>query len=651
MRDLWIPIEEAAEHLGITERAVRMALHKYETRQVPAKGAPGGLRSEILVSSLPTTAQESWSRANLPEIPEVNVVVEDTESIRRAYDNAPTRIKNYFDKWSLILSRSAGVVGTAELGSWVRNWNRVNPDMATSAKSLYRVRTLVRSEGRDALLRTSTTWKSTVLDSWFDYFKDAYLTQDLRSAWLCRTIALGRAKDAGDDVDDNTFPSLHAFERRLKKELAPATIFHARYGQKPFEDRYGIHLERDYSNLPVGQCWVGDTRTWDVFVRVPGQDAPATCYITLFLDMRSYLPMGWHVHTSDPCTDNTLRAIRRGIETYGLPDDLYLDNGREYRNKDFSGQTRGHRICEDEQRAESLASRLGFRIHFAVVKNARAKIIERQFLVIKNSFDKLFPSYKGGSVAEKPEKLKANLKAGIYPDFAEFKDMVDTYLLDVFANMPCQGKHHEGKTRAQLWNALISEHPMRRVTPETARMLTTRTASGRIHHRGFRLVELDCWYWAEFMPVYKGREITLRYDPEDLRVAQAFASDGTLLGEAQLIQAVDALVSPEDVVGKTMVAEGQARKARERKLLKELLPETNRDESHELLSSLRSALGRTEINIPAGGLMVTSHDYDMATLTEDRKAGRNDLTGLIVDSEPKKPLFTWEDEVPYARHA
>lgn len=651
-RDIWISPKEAAEFLEVSDRAVRMSLAKYTTRQVPAKGAPGGKRSEILLNSLPESIQEKWARINLPEIPEAHVIEDDEESIHRAYEKATSRTKNHFDKWSQILLSSEGIVGTFPLGLWVQTWNQNHPDMQTSVKSLYRIRDLVRKEGRIALLREPGNSQSTVEDRWFDSWKKAYLTQDLRSAALCRLIALGEARQAGEMVDEESFPSYHAFERRLKKELAPATIFYARYGEKPFEDRYGVHMQRTYENLPVGQCWVGDTRTWDVFVRLPGQEAPSTCYITLFIDMHSYVPMGWHVHTSAPSTDNTLRAIRSGIETYGLPDDLYVDNGREYRNKDFSGQTRGHQICADTQRAESLASRLGFRMHFAVVKNARAKVIERQFLVIKNSFDKLFSSYKGGSVAEKPQKLKEVLKAGTYPTFEDFKAKVDTYLKDIFVNLPCQGAHHKGQTRAQLFKAKMSERaPMRSVSREAASMLTTRTSRGRIHHRGFRLVELDCWYWAEFMPVHKGREVVLRYDPEDLRIAWLYAEDGSLLGEASLVHAVEALASHDDAVSKAQIAEGQARKKRERKMLSELFPTATKDESTELLEALRVGLGRTEIDPRQGPLQVTTHDRDFAALQAESRLGVQDITGLFTEPATKKPLVAWEDELPLAKHA
>ena len=42
----------------------------------------------------------------------------------------------------------------------------------------------------------------------------------------------------------------------------------------------------------------------------------------------------------------------------------------------------------------------------AIVRNAKAKTIERRFLDFKNNISKLFTTYIGGNVIERPEILK-----------------------------------------------------------------------------------------------------------------------------------------------------------------------------------------------------------------------------------------------------
>lgn len=68
----------------------------------------------------------------------------------------------------------------------------------------------------------------------------------------------------------------------------------------------------------------------------------------------------------------------------------------------------------------------------ALVRNAKAKIIERRFLDFKNSISRLFATYTGGNVVEKPEILKVELKNGNIPDkeafIKEIEELIEYYL-------------------------------------------------------------------------------------------------------------------------------------------------------------------------------------------------------------------------------
>ena len=571
-----------------------------------------------------------------------------------AYEQSRRRGKAFFDKWAHILSAAAHVQGRKTLAQWVDAWNATHAGSEISVGSLYRMRQRVADEGWPSILAgIQAQTPSTISDHWFGYYREIYLSQAGISSPMARALALGRARREGEDVSDDAFPSHWSFMRRLKGEVSPSLLIRARKGEKAFNDAHGYGVLRDYESLPVGACWVGDTHTWDVFVSVPGQAAPATAYITAFLDFRSYLPMGWHVHVSAPSTDNTLRAIRAGIDEYGLPDDVYVDNGREYRNRDFSGITRGTRIDFDAQYHESLAARLGFRMRFAIVRNAQAKIIERQFRVMKDTFSRLFPSFKGGSVAEKPERLKATLKAGDMPTFDELRTMVDHYLKEVYPALPCQGAHHHGLTRAGLWNRYIGERPKRAVSAETSSMLVTRTFQGKVRGNGFRLTPLDCWYWAEWMPVHKGAPITLRYDPENLSVAWGYEQSGEIIGEAHLRTAVGALVSDDDTVSKEHLGAEISERRRERRLMRELFPDANPRKAQELLADLTAGLGARPIDVGRTQVQLTRHDVDASLLQREKQSGRADyarFAGDAAESTPAREL-RWHDDQPLAAQA
>ena len=63
-------------------------------------------------------------------------------------------------------------------------------------------------------------------------------------------------------------------------------------------------------------------------------------YLTAFLDARSGIFTGFYV-TYNPSSEATLIALRRGILEYGIPDNIYVDNGREFLTFDIGGL--GHR--------------------------------------------------------------------------------------------------------------------------------------------------------------------------------------------------------------------------------------------------------------------------------------------------------------------
>ena len=84
----------------------------------------------------------------------------------------------------------------------------------------------------------------------------------------------------------------------------------------------------------------------------------------------------------------------------------------------------------------------------AIVRNAKAKIIERRFRDIKDHISRLFPTYTGGTVVEKPECLKQIIKDGkAVPTDAEFAHAVEE-LLDDYINREAYGGASSSRTGA-----------------------------------------------------------------------------------------------------------------------------------------------------------------------------------------------------------
>lgn len=103
---------------------------------------------------------------------------------------------------------------------------------------------------------------------------------------------------------------------------------------------------------------------------------------------------------------NIASALRNAILSLGkIPKLVYLDNGRAFRGKYFMSSAKF-----DEIGLKGIYEKLRITTVFANPYNARAKVIERFFLEIQESFEKLLPSYIGTSIENKPARLRRNEK-------------------------------------------------------------------------------------------------------------------------------------------------------------------------------------------------------------------------------------------------
>lgn len=646
---VWIGSQDASDLLGVSERTVRRQAASYESREVPLVGR-GGTRIEFRLQSLGSSAVVKWTERSQHRIPsDLLACGEESELLGAAYERANHHTRNQFQRRWRILAACNGIEGRSALSAWCESWNQDHPDDQVAVPTIYRWRSERERGGFVALLSRETRLaKSTVRDSWFEDFRASYLDQGRLSAPVSRQIALGKAIQRAEIHEGDEFPSVQAFLRRLESEVAPAIIRYAREGRKKFYDRDGIHIERDYSQVPVGRVWVGDTHTWDVFVKVGETPVPQTCYLTLWLDMASQCPMGWHIHTSAPSAENSMRALKDGIERFGIPSEALVDNGREYRNKDFSGQVRGHKINFDEQSTQSVASVLGLRMRFATPRNARAKIIERNFLEIKNKFSRFWTTFKGGNVLEKPERLKEILRRGDIPSFDEVCAAANQFLSETFPHFQHGGKVHQGRTRAQLLEEGLSASPLPRPTTETLSRLVTRVVMGRVRYNGFRLADLQCTWWADWMPAYKGRTICLRYDPENLREAWCYEESGPLIGTAQLRQALDALVGDDDMISKARLREQISEQRREEQILHTMFPGKTADQVRDDLSALGASVSSRRVLSTTGpDIKLTSHDIAAAKVRREARSGQSDLESYAPASPkpPNSPLCWYDEDI------
>lgn len=654
--EAWVSTEMAAELLEVTSRTVQRYLGQYQTRIVPREGR-GGERYEVLVGSLPSDAIARWeARQKL----ERDRPADAGGEVLQAYQRASQRARRHFDRWSQALLATENIHGRRALEAWCEEWNRTHSDHPIALQSLYRIRSQVAQEGLvGLLLRDNKLPESSVRDDWFEAFHKAYLNENKLSVSAAHTVALGAARRlaeaAGEPFQIDAFPSHSAFRRRLEKEFSPALIAFKREGEKKYFDRYGYYIERDYSDLVSGRIWVGDSRVLDVLVHIEGTAAPVRPWVTLFICMKSYVPMGWHIHHTSPSAENTMRALRHGILRMGKPEWWYLDNGREYRNNEVTGMSRGHVVNLDLQHTGSVAAMMGIQVHFAEVHRSRAKPIERQFLEMKNLFDRFWPTFKGGSAVEKPNRLKEILqRSSQIPTFDEVSSELSSWYAETIPHVKSQGKTHQGRSRWQVLQEDYAIHgALPAVSADTAAMLVTKLARGRIGRRGVYIADLKAVWYAAWMDSEKGREVVLRYDPDDLRLAWCYEATATghgpILGTCDLYEQAGAMVRADDAMGLAQVREGNRIHKNEIKVLRSIAPQATAADLARMRDDLRRGVESRPLEIEqTNAVVLTPHDTAAARIRRTSRIGRAEIPFEPVQPQPTRELLWHDDQIAAA---
>ena len=394
----------------------------------------------------------------------------------------------------------------------------------------------------------------------FDIFEYYYLDQSKKSVQKCITLTELEIKHHPDQYDQSLLPlaSSTSFAREIERSIPVPVLKYYRLGQKVFHDECANYIERSYDDLHSNDIWVCDNHTFDIFVDGGESEKPIRVYLTAFLDVRSRKMVGWYV-TDAPSSDATLQALRRGIEAYGIPNRIYSDNGREFLTHDIGG--RGFRKSAKTGEHEPLTILQHLQIEFrtALVKNARAKIVERAFVDVKNCFSKLFNGYTGGTTAERPERLKTLGKhAGNFIAIDEFREYVDIFIQGWFNKQPHFGRGMNGRTRDEVYAACLYEQ--RVATPD------------------------------ELIMGHDREKVYVRYNPDDLAEVRVYDEQDRFLCTAQQVETLSYFDS-KDAVAKAM---------REQRTLEKAVKSYKKKKGIEADDALELVLREAESRMAAG---------------------------------------------------
>lgn len=491
-----------------------------------------------------------------------------------------------------------------------------HPDLNISSDILYRKYKCLKEGNLKGLIDKRGKAKKgfTKIDEWiWQVFLSFYLDQAKHPMRKCYQYTLMYAQEEKPELVDE-IPAYCTFTRHVKQDIADTIKVLGRDGEKAFDDRCAPYIKRTYETMESNDYWIGDNHTIDVIVG----DGKTTfrLYLTGFLDARSGVMTCVYI-TDTPSSQASIYSLRRGIKKYGIPKNVYLDNGREFLTFDFGGL--GHRTKKNDDRYNPppILERLGINMTNALVRNAKAKIIERRFLDFKNSISRLFATYTGGNVVEKPEILKVELKNGNVPDKQEFiKDIEE--LIEYYLNYePYNGSVEAdiGKRKIDVYQENL--HTRISATEEQLNLMMLRsTRPQKVTRRGVHLkigdAKLD-YFNNELIMQLLNKQVYLRYDPDDLSSVRIYDLEDRFIMEVEAdnTAVLEYGASKEDVK-KAMAKTREVKKATKKALKDSILANIDRNTALELVLKTAELNKETDIS--------STNIHDIVVKTSEERA-------------------------------
>ncbi len=657
-----------------TERGVQLAAKREDWQPWRQRQGKGGGR-EYHISALPPATRSDLIKKYavqeqpITEIPPAadeptaqdfaDCIPNTIETDAAAYDHAPDHSRRKADKYLTILTACEGLFGR-DLITFVEAWNREHPRMLTSYPSILRARKTREAAGVGGLLGRwgKSQGVTKVSPELLEYFAKHYLQESRPSLEVTWKRALGLALHDKLGTTPETFPSVSAFHRALQNQYDKSVIYMARYGQQAWNRRYAAYIERDYSSMPAGECWVSDHAQIDVLVMAG--DKIVAPWLTAWRDLKTGKFLGWYIHAEAPNSDHIFQAFYNAAMQYGLPKHVLIDNGKDYRCKDFAGGRAFHKVNVEPDKARPMLLLLGIEPHFALPYNAQTKPIERDFLKVKEWFSKAHVGYRGGDVIERPERLAAEVKAGSLIDFEQLEAGLVRFITEILNKTMSEGKALRGRFPDQAW---AEEFKTRREVRRDALMLFCMRSSENytIGRNGIRDSKLGISYWGEWMSGSKGKVVYMRRDPKAFQDAWVFdAATNAYIAQAALVPVVPVLAQTD--VERQMLQEESARKNRDRKIAKQKvrqLTATPAAEQQFYLETATAALAASAqqratacgcvaaptVATPVSVIVNTAMDQVVIEREKREQEGKADLGNLVRLPQPKKKLYQFASDM------
>lgn len=590
---------QVAEAMGVSERWIERHASRFALNKSDKKARNGRAPALIHISSLPPEAQKAWAAKQRDKIVEIvpaataaegqlalplttpagpHMAAEDRSEAERRYGIIEPLVspEKFAAVWMQHQNSSIAVtswladqhrVGARTIYHWLRAFRRGGlPELAPRGRADKGKPRSFNAAALDfilaaALPRPGLYGTLSVREIYRAYREEqtwrAAHAQTMLGEFELRKYA--RYVQGGKLAPEAQLPeACYETFRAWCAKIPDVVTVMARDGDDAFHATQEIISFRALEDLKPLQYVVMDHRTLDLFCLVKdGQGWKlARPYLTAAIDMRTRKWLAWAI-VETPSSDSIASVLKRVFLDHGIPEACYWDNGKDFRCEWLEGKARrqgdSYKAGELEAGTRGVLETLGVRVHHAIVKRARSKIVEPCFISTAN-FDKTLPEYCGHKPDARPERLEkliAQHERWVRGEteerpFRTIEEIAGLYeeQLDTINERehPGEGMRkvtptgHGWMCPNEAWESLTRGMEIRTAAPEVLafcfrkkRELTVRqgeiraTFHGRPYH--YRLAD------ASALPLLNGRTVELAYDPHDLETAALYC-DGRFLGLA-----------------------------------------------------------------------------------------------------------------------
>jgi transposase InsO family protein len=502
-------------NLTITQAAPKMGMSERHLRRLCIEGKIPGVIKEGDDWSLPATAD-----ARLAEKTEsVPYGIDEIAGVSAKKREAALRRLAVVKRFEQFASACIREGGTRKQALAVFSQKEDVPQ-----RTLERWIERLRKEGIIGLVdgRGGLALDDAISPEVFELFKSLYLDERKPSVKTCwqNIRYINSRENRGWRI-----PKLGAMYSIIKRTIPlPVQVLH-RDGLEAYEARCAPYIEINPDSIEPGAVWVGDHSQFNCWVQ--HRNRWIRPWVTAWQDMRSRTIVGWDIN-SGPNQSTILLAMKRGVESYGPPDSVKIDNGRDYDSEMWTGTTKARRKALrkgyiDERMVAGIYAMMGVAVSFAIPYHPQAKRIERFFDTLDQQFTKTLKTYCGRDTESRPDALADYLKSDKAlresHTLESFAEAAGRYI-EIYNNSVHIGAGMEGQTPLQVLNSRAS----RRVMVEGVADLLLRTWSGEltVGKNGVRFHDM---YYGQFnneLLICQGKKVRVSYDPDDIRSVHVY---------------------------------------------------------------------------------------------------------------------------------